>query len=98
LAGLMARLPDQLRRTAEYALLLPEADRNVYNIIQLIYRSKHYEGDSKDFEFSSQSMEDHWSAGRDDTIRTLRHPEVLERPTTADGVFTFDVATQGRLS
>jgi len=98
LAELIAKLPEQLRDTPEYALLLPEADRNVYSIIQLIYRSKHYEGDSKDFEFSSRSMEDHWSAGRSDTIRTLQHPEVLDRPTSADGVFTFDVATHGRLS
>ena len=98
LAGLIANVPDALKGTPEYALLRPEADRNVYNIIQLIYRSRHYEGDSKDFEFSSRSMEDHWSAGRSDTIRTLRHPEVLERPTTADGMFTFDVATHGRLS
>ena len=98
LANLISKLPDQLRDTPEYALLLPEADRNVYSIIQLIYHSKHDEGDSKDFEFSSRSMQDHWSAGRSDTIRTLRHPEVLERPTSADGVFTFDVATHGRLS
>jgi NTE family protein len=98
LSGLLAKLPDQLKAIPEYALLRPEADRNVYNIIQLIYRSKDYEGGSKDFEFSSLSMEDHWSAGRSDTIRTLRHPEVLERPTSADGVFTFDVASQGRLS
>jgi hypothetical protein len=98
LAGLIANVPDALKGTPEYALLRPEADRNVYNIIQLIYRSRHYEGDSKDFEFSSRSMEDHWSAGRSDTIRTLRHPEVLERPTTAHGMFTFDVATHGRLS
>jgi len=30
------------------------------------------------------------------TVRTLRHPEVLERPSGADGVFTFDVAAHGR--
>ncbi len=98
LADMISKLPEKLRDTPEFALLLPEADRNVYSIIQLIYRSQHYEGDSKDFEFSSRSMEDHWSAGRSDTIRTLRHPEVLERPTSADGVFAFDVATDGRLS
>lgn len=97
IAGLIARVPDELKATPEYALLLREADRNVYNIVQLIYRSKHYEGDWKDFEFSSRSMEDHWSAGRSDTVRTLRHAEVLERPTSADGLFTFDVATHGRL-
>ena len=81
LADLISKLPDQLRATPEFALLNPEAGRKVYNIIQLIYRSKHYEGESKDFEFSASSMEDHWAAGLSDTIRTLRHPEVLERPT-----------------
>lgn len=98
LADLIAELPERLRNTTEYALLAPHADRKVYNIIQLIYRSKHYEADSKDFEFSWKSMEDHWAAGYADTVRTLRHPEVLERPISADGVFTFDVATNGRLS
>ena len=96
-ADLMARLPDELRSTAEYRLLRPEAQRKVYSIIQLIYRSKNYEGGSKDFEFSPRSMEDHWDAGYHDTVRTLRHPEVLERPTNGEGVFTFDVATNGRM-
>ncbi len=41
-------------------------------------------------------MEEHWRAGYHDTIRTLRHPEVLERPTGAEGVFTFDLAHDGR--
>lgn len=98
LADLIAKLPDRLRETPEFALLNPEAGRKVYSIVQLIYRSKHYEGESKDFEFSSLSMEDHWAAGLNDTVRTLRHPEVLERPGTADGVFTFDVAAHGRMS
>ena len=53
LADLFSKLPDELRETPEFALLNPEAGRKVYNIIQLIYRSKQYEGESKDFEFSS---------------------------------------------
>jgi len=98
LADLFSKLPDRLRDTPEFALLNPEAGRKVYNIVQLIYRSKHYEGESKDFEFSSASMKDHWAAGLNDTVRTLRHPEVLERPNSPDGVFTFDVAVHGRMS
>jgi NTE family protein len=97
LADLFSKLPDELKGTPEFALLKPEAGRKVYNIIQLIYRSKQYEEESKDFEFSSRSMEDHWAAGHNDTIRTLRHPEVLERPNSADGVFTFDLAAHGRM-
>ena len=98
LAELFERLPNELKATPEFALLSPEADRKVYNIIQLIYRSKQYEEESKDFEFSRQSMEDHWTAGHHDMVRTLRHPEVLRRPASPEGVFTFDVATQGRMS
>lgn len=98
LADLISKLPDSLRETPEFALLNPEAGRKVYNIVQLIYRSKHHEGESKDFEFSSVSMEDHWAAGLNDTVRTLRHPEALERPSNADGVSTFDLAAQGRMS
>jgi NTE family protein len=96
LAALMATVPDSVRESKEYKLLAPMADRKVYNIIQLIYRASKYEGDSKDFEFSRQSMDDHWRAGYYDTVRTLRHPEVLERPTTEEGVFIFDLAVHGR--
>ena len=47
--------------------------------MHLIYRSKHYEGHSKDYEFSRLTMQEHWRAGCHDATRTLRHPEVLER-------------------
>lgn len=31
-----------------------------------------------------------------DAVRTLRHPEVLQRPNGRDGFFTFDLARDGR--
>ena len=96
LASLLDKLPEDLKDSPEYKTLSPRVDRKVYNIIQLIYRSKEYEGDSKDYEFSRLSMEDHWRAGYQDTVRTLRHPEVLERPNNLAGVFTFDLAQDGR--
>ncbi len=71
------------------------AERKVYNIVHLIYRSKHYEGNSKDYEFSRLSMDDHWRAGYHDAVRTLRHPEMLERPNSADGVFDLRFAEHG---
>ena len=46
---------------------------------------------SKDYEFSRSSMEEHWSAGYHDAVRTLRYPEVLQRPTNHEGVFAFDL-------
>ncbi|MGO9721910.1 MAG: DUF3734 domain-containing protein, partial [Methylocella sp.] len=58
--------------------------------------SEQYEGHSKDYEFSRLSMEEHWRAGYHDTVRTLRHPEILERPRNQEGVSTFDLAYDAR--
>jgi NTE family protein len=95
-AKLLAQLPAPLRQTPEAELLEREADEKVYNIIQMIYRAKKYEGTSMDYEFSRRTMEEHWKAGYNDAVRTLRHPEVLQRPKSLDGVFTFDLAVDGR--
>jgi NTE family protein len=72
------------------------AERKVYNIVHLIYRTKNYEGHSRDYEFSRLSMQEHWRAGYHDARRTPRHREVLERPRNHEGVYTFDLAAQGR--
>jgi NTE family protein len=96
LARLLERLPPDLRDSEDAALLGKVADHKVYNIVQLIYRSQHYEGHSKDYEFSRLSMEEHWRAGYHDAVRTLRHPEILERPKNRRGFLTFDLARDGR--
>jgi NTE family protein len=96
LSSLLRDLPKDLMDRPEVAILSPVASPKVYNLVQLIYRSQQYEGDAKDYEFSRPSMEEHWRAGYHDTVRTLRHPEVLERPTSVDGVFIFDVGQDGR--
>ena len=53
------KLPPDLKEGLEYAILRRFSERKVCDLIQLIYRAKAYEGDSKDHEFSRQSMEDH---------------------------------------
>jgi NTE family protein len=89
---LLKQLPDELKNEPHTQLLAEEADEHVFNIIHLIYRAKSYEGTSKDYEFSRRTMEEHWQAGHSDTVRTLRHPEVLQRPDTPHGVRIFDLA------
>ena len=70
-------------------------DQKVYSLVHLIYRARQYEGDSKDYEFSRRSMEEHWQAGYNDTVRTLRHPEAVARPENAEGISIFDIAEHG---
>jgi NTE family protein len=95
-AGLLDKLPNDLKNSPEAQLLRPAVDRKTYNIVHLIYRAKNYERHSKDYEFSRAGMKEHWRAGYHDARRTLRHREVLQRPTNHEGVFTFDLAVDGR--
>jgi Patatin phospholipase len=41
-------------------------------------------------------MREHWAAGYHDAMRTLRHPEVLQRPDNHEGVFAFDLHSDSR--
>jgi NTE family protein len=95
-AKLLSLISSELQQIPEAELLAGEADEKVYNLIQLIYHARNYEGTSKDYEFSRHTMNEHWQSGYNDAVRTLRHPEVLLRPENMDGVFTFDLAVDGR--
>jgi len=90
-AQMLAQLPRQAAEDQQVKSLRSFVDEKVYNIVHLIYRSKIYEHDSKDYEFSRLSMEEHWKAGYDDTVHTLRHPEIFRHLTNTDGVATFDL-------
>ena len=90
ISELLEQLPPELAATPLARRLAKESDPAVYNIVQLIYRSPTYEGQSKDFEFSRQTMEEHWGAGYRDAVKTLAQPQVLQRPGTPSAVHVFD--------
>ena len=91
---LIARLPTELRDDPDvHTLSLIRRDFAV-DVVHLIYRSKHYERLSKDYEFSRRSMQDHWVAGTADMGRTLRDARWVDRdqkPTT--GMRVFDLTS-----
>ncbi|MCC6780445.1 MAG: patatin-like phospholipase family protein [Hyphomicrobiales bacterium] len=96
LANVLEKLPPAMLDEEDIAILRAVADRKVYKIVHLIYRSRHYERQSKDYEFSRLSMQEHWQAGYNDAVRTLRHPEALMRPGDRSGFATFDIGVDGR--
>jgi NTE family protein len=61
------------------------------NILHLIYQQKSYEGHAKDYEFSGTSMREHWTAGLEDTRKSLRHRKWLAIPNEVTGVTVHDV-------
>jgi NTE family protein len=95
-AKLLSQLPQELKESKEAKLIAAAAEQKVYRIVHLIYHARRYEGHSKDYEFSRLSMEEHWQAGYNDTVRTLRMPEALSRPENDAGVAVFDIARDGQ--
>jgi NTE family protein len=91
IAVLLEELPAEIRQREEVKYLSSAADRHAANIVQLIYRPRDYEGDSKDYEFSRRSMKEHWRAGYDDAVQALHHPEIFERSSNPyETLVTFD--------
>lgn len=90
---LIEKLPPNLKDDADVRLIAKECvSSRPMSIVHLIYREKNYETQTKDYEFSRVSMEEHWQAGVNDTRRTLRHEELwLRLPDNLAGVRTFDV-------
>jgi NTE family protein len=90
---LIAKLPPELRNDPDVRALSQVRCESAVDVVHLIYRSKHYESQSKDYEFSRLSMQEHWDAGRADMAHTLHDPRWLQREHSAHGVHVFDLTS-----
>jgi NTE family protein len=88
---LVAKLPRALRDDPDARALAALPVEAAVTVAHLIYRSKHYESQSKDYEFSRASMLEHWAAGMTDTQATLEDPRWLARERHDQGVRVFDM-------
>jgi NTE family protein len=93
---LVAKLPPSLRDDPDAQALAALPLEAAVAVVHLIYRSKHYESQSKDYEFSRASMLEHWAAGMTDTQTTLEDPRWLERERHDHGVHVFDMTSPSR--
>jgi NTE family protein len=93
IARLLQKLPESLREDEDARFIARACAEGPHmSVVHLIYREKNYETQSKDYEFSRVSMEEHWQAGVNDTRRTLRHEHLwLSPPEGPAGVRTFDI-------
>lgn len=88
---LIDKLPPHLRDDPDVLALSRVHCDSAVDVVHLIYRSKHYESQSKDYEFSRLSMTEHWGAGRADMAHTLHDPRWMRRERNATGVHVFDL-------
>ncbi len=91
LGDLLDKLPEEASEDPAVKAMQKLRATSLVNIIHLVYQRQSYDTDNKDYEFSRNTMLDHWKMGEHDMIRTLRHMDWLEPPDPADGVKTHDI-------
>lgn len=88
------KLPPELQNDPDLKLLLRARHDGAVTILHLINRCQSFESQSKDYEFSRQSIDEHWACGNADTEHSLEHPRWRERAVHDTGVVTFDLAQE----
>ena len=88
---LIAKLPPRLADDPDAQALVAASRQAAVTVVHLIHRRKRYETQSKDYEFSRVSMQEHWQAGRADMAHTLNHADWRARTSFGDGVRVFDL-------
>ena len=88
---LLAKLPESLRDDADAKILMENGCETAVTVMHLINRPTELDSQSKDYEFSRLSVEEHWEAGRKDVEHSLAHPDWRNRKTPHHGMKTFDL-------
>ena len=89
---LSAKLPEALKGDPDARLLAVRGGQGAVTIMHLINRGEAYETQSKDYEFSRQTVNGHWEAGAADVGKSLAHKDWAKRKPHNAGIVTFDLA------
>jgi NTE family protein len=89
---LLAHVPTEvLKADPLFRLAEKAADGSAINVVHLIYNNKPYEGHYKDYEFSLDTMKEHWESGLEDIRDSFSHRDWFEVPSREQGFVTHDV-------
>ncbi len=86
---LLEKLPEELRNGDEARLLAEAARDNAITLMHLINRASEYDTQSKDYEFSRLSVNEHWANGKRDTEVSLGSNDWRNRKVPVHGMITF---------
>jgi NTE family protein len=89
--NLFAKLPEELRTDPDAGILMENGNEAAITVMHLINRPTTPNSQSKDYEFSRLSVEEHWQAGRRDVEHSLSHSAWRNRERPRHGMKTFDL-------
>lgn len=89
---LAKRLPEAWQADPDLQLLLDHQPEGAVAVMHLINRGGTHGSNSKDYEFSRLTVDEHWEDGLQDARFSLVHPDWVGRPREGDTITTFDLA------
>ena len=89
---LRRKLPEAFHDDPDLMRLLDCQPAGAVAVMHLINRAHGYETNSKDYEFSRMTVNEHWDCGKHDAEHSLRHPDWIARDVNPDEIVTFDLA------
>jgi len=92
---LLEHIPEEVRKSHPLMRRAQRvADGRAVNVVHLIYMNKAFEGHYKDYEFSTDTLGEHWDGGLEDIRRSLANPDWFAIPGHGTGLVTRDVHRQ----
>lgn len=91
LQRVLEHLPEDERNSPDLADIRELACTPAVNVVNLIFEAKHYERNSKDYEFGTEAMREHWQSGLTDIQHTLEQPRILNRPHANQSFVSHDI-------
>ena len=88
---LLGKLPDHLKDDPSVEFLRKASKENTVTVVHLIYKSKNYETNSKDYDFSHVAMVEHWNAGVRDVHLSMRHKESWSGRNPVQTMMAYDL-------
>lgn len=85
------KLPPGFAKDPDLHALLNAGSCQAVTVMHLIHRSKRHAQQSKDYEFSRETVRDNWAAGRADVQASFADPRWIHRRRTRGGMTVLDL-------
>jgi NTE family protein len=87
----IAKLPAEMLDDPDVQHLAGRCAEPPVSLVQMIYRANAWEGGSRDFEFSAQTMREHWQAGRTAVAETMANARLVAENILDGKTAAFDL-------
>lgn len=92
LGRLLSKLPAGLKADADAKRLATICDNREWTLVRLINQRLPHVSQSKDYEFSRTTVEEHWTAGLEDVRRTVANRKWIELAELGPGMRVYDAS------